>query len=279
GPLHNPANLLGIRACQKAMPGIPQIAVFDTAFHQTMPDYAYTYALPYEYYTEHHVRRYGFHGTSHRYVSAEAARILGMENSRIITCHCGNGSSIAAVKDGKCLDTTMGMTPLEGLPMGTRCGSIDPAIIDYIATKQNKSRKEIFRMLNNDSGIYGISGISSDFRDVEAEAAKGNYRAQLALDIFRYSVAKYIASYFVPLGGLDALVFTAGLGENSPELRECVVDYLACFGLNIDGEANKCRGRYADITGAGSSARVLVVPTNEELVIARDTREIIEQSR
>ena len=276
GPLHVPANLLGISACQKAMPGVPQVAVFDTAFHQTMPDFAYTYALPYRYYEEHHVRRYGFHGTSHRFVSAEAVRILGIENSRIITCHCGNGSSIAAIKDGKCLDTTMGMTPLEGLPMGTRCGSIDPAIIDFIATQEGKSHKEIFRILNNESGIYGVSGISSDFRDVEAEAESGNYRAQLSLDIFRYSVAKYIASYYVPLGGLDALVFTAGLGENSPELREAVVNELSCFGLKIDKEANKVRGgKFGDITGEGSTARILVIPTNEELVIARDTKEII----
>ena len=276
GPLHVPANLLGISACQKAMPGVPQVAVFDTAFHQTMPDFAYTYALPYRYYEEHHVRRYGFHGTSHRYVSDEAARILGIENSRIITCHCGNGSSIAAIKGGKCLDTTMGMTPLEGLPMGTRSGSIDPAVIDFIATHEGKTHKEVFHILNNESGIYGVSGVSSDFRDVEAKAQAGHYRAQLSLDIFRYSVAKYIASYYVPLGGLDALVFTAGLGENSPELREAVVNELSCFGLKIDKEANKVRGgKFGDITGEGSTARILVIPTNEELVIARDTKAII----
>ena len=276
GPLHNPANLMGIRACQNAMPGTPQVAVFDTAFHQTMPDFAYTYALPYEYYEEHHVRRYGFHGTSHRYVSDEAVRILGIDNSRIITCHCGNGSSISAIKNGKSIDTTMGMTPLEGLPMGTRCGSIDPAIIDFIATQEGKSHKEIFRILNNDSGLAGVSGVSSDSRDVEEAAENGHYRSQLALDIFRYDVAKYIASYYVPLGGLDALVFTAGLGENSPEMREAVIDHLSCFGLKLDKEANKVRGgKFGDITGEGSTARILVIPTNEELVIARDTKEII----
>lgn len=276
GPLHIPANLMGIRACHDLIPGVPQVAVFDTAFHQTMPDYAYTYAIPYEYYEKYNVRRYGFHGTSHRYVSAEADRILGKENTRVITCHCGNGSSIAAIKNGKCLDTTMGMTPLEGLLMGTRSGSIDPTIVEYISAVKGYTIDQIFHMLNHESGIYGISGISSDFRDVEAAAADGNYRAQLALDMFRYSVAKYIGSYVVPLGGLDALVFTAGLGENSPELREAVVDHLSGFGLKINKEANKVRGgKYADITGEGSTARVLVIPTNEELVIARDTMEIV----
>ena len=277
GPLHIPANLMGLRACQNAMPGTPQVAVFDTAFHQTMPNHAFTYALPYDYYETHHVRRYGFHGTSHGYVSKEAISLLGEENSsRLITCHCGNGSSVAAIKDGKCLDTSMGLTPLEGLPMGTRCGNIDPAIIDFIATQEGKSHKEIFHILNNESGLLGVSGLSSDSRDVEEAAENGHERSQLALDIFRYSLSKTIASYYVPLGGLDALVFTAGLGENSPVMREAVIDQLACFGLKIDLEANKVRGgKFGDITGEGSTARILVIPTNEELVIARDTKEIV----
>ena len=278
GPLHNPANLMGISACQEEMPGVKQVAVFDTAFHQTMPPHAYVYALPYEYYEKHNIRRYGFHGTSHSYVSAEAIKMLGNKpNSRIITCHCGNGASIAAVLDGKCLDTTMGLTPLEGLPMGTRSGSIDPAIIEFIAKRENISYEKIFDILNKESGIYGVSGISSDFRDVEAEAENGHFRSQLALDIFRYNVARAISSYFVTLGGVDAIVFTAGLGENSPELREEVSKHLACFGIKIDLEKNKARGKQVEISTPDSAIKVFIIPTNEELVIARDTKAIVEK--
>jgi len=278
GPLHNPANLMGIRACQAVMPGVPQVAVFDTAFHQTMPEKAYIYAIPYEYYEKYNVRRYGFHGTSHRYVSGEAIAMLGnIPNSRVITCHCGNGSSIAAVLDGKCVDTTMGLTPLEGLPMGTRSGSIDPAIIEFVANNEEMTREEIFEVLNKKSGIQGVSGVSSDFRDVEAKAAEGDHRSQLALDIFRYSVAKYVGSYMITLGGVDAIVFTAGLGENSPELREAVAEQLACFGVRIDAEKNKLRGKQVEISTPDSAIRVFVIPTNEELVIARDTNAIVEK--
>jgi len=277
GPLHNPANLMGIRACQKAMPGVKQVAVFDTAFHQTMPAHAYVYAIPYEYYTKYNLRRYGFHGTSHRYVSGEAIKLLGNKpNSRIITCHCGNGSSIAAVLDGKCIDTTMGLTPLEGLPMGTRSGSIDPAIVSYLSKKENISCDEVFGILNKKSGIFGVSGVSSDFRDVESAAENGDERSQLALDIFRYNVSKYIGSYLVALGGVDALVFTAGLGENSPELREEVTKQLAWYGIKIDLEKNKARGKLVEISTPDSSVPVYIIPTNEELVIARDTKAIVE---
>ncbi|MDR2615078.1 MAG: acetate kinase [Oscillospiraceae bacterium] len=282
GPLHNPANLMGINACRTKMPGVPQVAVFDTAFHQTMPEKAYTYAIPYSYYEKYNVRRYGFHGTSHRYISAEAIQMLGgrAEGTRVITCHLGNGSSIAAVKDGKCLDTSMGMTPLEGLPMGTRSGSIDPAIIEFVANHEGLTREEIFDVLNKSSGVLGISGVSSDFRDIESAAGdKTNplyHRAQLALDVFRYQVAKYIGSYFVTLGGADAIVFTAGLGENSADLREAVVAQLGGLGIKIDLEKNKARGKRLDITGDGSAVRVFVIPTNEELVIARDTKSIVE---
>ncbi|MDR0904764.1 MAG: acetate kinase [Oscillospiraceae bacterium] len=278
GPLHNPANLMGIRACQKVMPGVKQVAVFDTAFHQTMPEKAYIYAIPYEYYTKYNVRRYGFHGTSHRYVSGEAIKMLGgKKNSRIITCHLGNGSSIAAILDGKCVDTTMGLTPLEGLPMGTRSGSIDPAIIEFVANHEGLSREEIFDILNKKSGVLGISGVSSDFRDIEGAAHEGNHRAALSLDVFRYNVAKYIGSYFAVLGGADAIVFTAGLGENSAELRESVANQLSGFGVKIDAEKNKTRGKQIDISTPDSSVKVFIIPTNEELVIARDTKSIVEK--
>lgn len=278
GPLHNPANLMGIEACQKAMPNVPQIAVFDTAFHQTMPEHAYMYALPYRYYEEYGVRRYGFHGTSHRFVSGRALELLGIpeKGSKIITCHLGNGSSIAAVKDGKCIDTTMGLTPLEGLPMGTRSGSIDPAIVEFIANTENRTVTETMTILNKESGVLGISGISSDFRDIEEEAAKGNKRAQLALDFFYYHVIKYIGSYIAVMGGVDAIVFTAGVGENSPEGREHVIKSLSCFGLTIDSEANNFKGKEREISGPNSSARVFCIPTNEELVIARDTKTIVK---
>lgn len=276
GPLHNPANLMGIRACEEVMPGVPQVAVFDTAFHQTMPKSSYVYAIPYEYYEKYGVRRYGFHGTSHRYVSAQAIELLGgkAEGTKVITCHLGNGSSLAAVKDGKCFDTSMGLTPLEGVPMGTRSGSMDPAIVEFIANKEGISASETLTMLNKKSGVLGISGVSSDFRDLDEAAAKGNDRAQLALDIFAYNVKKYIGSYVAAMGGVDAIVFTAGLGENSAEMRASIASGLEYLGIEIDAEKNAKRGT-VDITGANSKVKVFVIPTNEELVIAMDTQAIV----
>ena len=276
GPLHNPANLMGIRACEEVMPGVPQVAVFDTAFHQTMPKSSYVYAIPYEYYEKYGVRRYGFHGTSHRYVSAQAIELLGgkAEGTKVITCHLGNGSSLAAVKDGKCFDTSMGLTPLEGVPMGTRSGSMDPAIVEFIANKEGISASETLTMLNKKSGVLGISGVSSDFRDLDEAAAKGNDRAQLALDIFAYNVKKYIGSYVAAMGGVDAIVFTAGLGENSAEMRASIASGLEYLGIEIDAEKNAKRGT-VDITGVNSKVKVFVIPTNEELVIAMDTQAIV----
>ncbi|MBQ3062445.1 MAG: acetate kinase [Clostridia bacterium] len=277
GPLHNPANLMGIEACAKVMPGVPQVAVFDTAFHQSMPKSSYMYAIPYEMYEKYGIRRYGFHGTSHRYVSAQAAELLGgAEGTKIITCHLGNGSSMAAVKDGKCFDTSMGLTPLEGVPMGTRSGSIDPAIVEVIANNEGMTPSQVLNMLNKKSGVMGLSGVSSDFRDLDNAAAEGNERAQLALDVFAYSVKKYIGSYAAALGGVDAIVFTAGLGENSPEMRAKIASGLEYMGVEIDAAKNAVRGT-VDITGANSKAKVFVIPTNEELVIAMDTQEIVSK--
>lgn len=276
GPLHNPANLMGIEACEKIMPDVPQVAVFDTAFHQTMPPKAYMYAIPYEYYEKYKIRRYGFHGTSHRFISARTLELLGHpENARVITCHLGNGSSIAAIKDGKCVDTSMGLTPLEGLPMGTRSGSIDPAIVGIISENEKLSAAEVVSILNKQSGVLAISGVSSDFRDIEDAVAKGNERAKLALEMFEYDIVKYVGSYIAALGGLDALVFAGGIGENGPETRESIVNQLHTFGLKIDAEKNKARGKEVDITGEGSSAKIFIVPTNEELMIARDTKNLI----
>jgi acetate kinase len=279
GPLHIPANLMGIRACQKVMPGVPQVAVFDTAFHQTMPKYAYVYPIPYVYYEKHGLRRYGFHGTSHRYISQKALEVLGIpeKGSRLITCHLGNGSSLAAVKDGKCIDTTMGLSPLEGLPMGTRSGSIDPAILEFMHDREGLSIHQILDVLNKESGVLGVSGVSSDFRDIEEAAEKGNERAKLALDIFDYDVKKYIGAYMAILGGVDALIFTAGLGENGPETRERILTGLAPIGITFDVEKNKFKGQQRDITGPDSKVKVLVIPTNEELVIARDTKDIVSK--
>ena len=276
GPLHNPANLMGIRACAEVMPGVPQVTVFDTAFHQTMPKSSYIYAIPYEYYEKYSVRRYGFHGTSHRYVSAQAIELLGgkAEGTKVITCHLGNGSSLAAVKDGKCFDTSMGLTPLEGVPMGTRSGSMDPAIVEFIANKEGISTSETLTMLNKKSGVLGISGVSSDFRDLDNAAAQGNERAELALEIFAYDVKKYIGSYVAAMNGVDAIVFTAGLGENSAEMRERITNGLDYLGIEIDKEKNAVRGT-VDITGKNSKVKVFVIPTNEELVIAMDTQEIV----
>ena len=277
GPLHNPANLAGIRACRDMMPGKPQVAVFDTGFHHTMPPKAFIYALPYEYYTKHAARRYGFHGTSHRYVSAEAAKLLGRENDpelRIVTCHLGNGSSFAAVKGGKCVDTSMGITPLEGIPMGTRSGSIDPALLEYIMGLENLDIHQMLNVLNKKSGMLGVSGVSSDFRDLWAAKDEGNERAALALDIFCYDGAKLVASYAAAMGGCDAIVFTAGVGENDNRARAGICSYLEFMGIKLDAEKNNVRGT-VDLSAPDSKVKILCIPTNEELVIARDTKALI----
>ena len=277
-PLHNPANLLGIRAVKSLMPGIPQVAVFDTSFHQTMPDYAYTYAIPYEYYTTYGVRRYGFHGTSHKFVSKRAAEFLGLDygNAKIITCHLGNGSSIAAVKDGRCIDTSMGFTPLEGLPMGTRCGSIDVSILPFIAEKEGLSPAGVEKMLNKKSGLLGISGVSSDCRDIEEAAAAGNPRASLAQNILCYQIKKIVGSYAAALGGVDAIVFTGGIGENSAPTRHDVCQGLEFLGVEIDDDVNvTIHGKDALISKPSAKVKVAVIATNEELVIARDTMNIV----
>ena len=276
GPLHNPANLMGIRACQAAMPGKPQVAVFDTAFHMTMPPKAYIYAIPYEYYEKDDVRRYGFHGTSHRYVSARAIELLGNpEHSRIICCHLGNGSSLSAVVDGKCVDTSMGLGPLAGFPMGTRSGDIDATIMEYLMGRYGYDIKEMLNILNKKSGVLGISGVSSDFRDIEAAADEGNERAALALDKFNYEVRKFIGAYAAAMGGVDAIVFTAGVGENSAANRMAIASGLEFMGVKMDPEANKVRGKEAVISAPDSKVKVLLIPTDEELMIARDTRDIV----
>ncbi len=274
GPLHNPANLIGINACTSALPGVPQVAVFDTAFHQTMPDYAYTYPIPYEYAQKHKIRKYGFHGTSHRYVSKRAYEILGNDHLKLITCHLGNGSSIAAVKDGKCIDTSMGLTPLDGLEMGTRSGTVDPAVVKFLVDNEGLTVDEVDTILNKKSGVLGVSGISSDFRDVEEAADAGNERAKLALDIFYYRVICTIGSYVAALGGVDAIVFTAGVGENSAPGRERTMEGLKYLGVTIDKEANDTRGTETLISGKDSKVKVLIIPTNEELMIALDTVEL-----
>ena len=272
-PLHNPANLIGINACKELMPGVPMVAVFDTAFHQTMPEKAYLYGLPYEYYENYKVRRYGFHGTSHSFVSKETARFLGMdlENSKIIVCHLGNGASISAVKDGKCVDTSMGLTPLEGLVMGTRSGDIDPAIMEYIAKKEDLDIAGVMNVLNNKSGLEGISGLSSDFRDLTAGAKEGNKRAIAAIEVFCYRVAKYVGSYVAAMNGVDAIAFTAGIGENVGLVREKVCSYLGYLGITLDAEANAKSGDNCVISAADSKVKVAVIPTNEELAICRET--------
>ena len=277
GPLHNPANLMGIEACQKVMAGTPQVAVFDTAFHMTMPEKAYTYAIPYEYYEKDKVRRYGFHGTSHRYVSARAADMLGKpaKDLRIITCHLGNGSSLAAVKGGKCVDTTMGLGPLAGFPMGTRSGDIDATIMEYLMGRYGYDIKEMLNILNKKSGVLGISGVSSDFRDIGAAAEAGNHRAQWALDVFYYSVKKYIGAYAAAMGGVDAIVFTAGVGENDAAARMAIASGLEYMGVKMDEDANNIRGKEAVISAPDSKVQVLLIPTNEELMIAMDTAEIV----
>ena len=272
-PLHNPANLIGINACKELMPGVPMVAVFDTAFHQTMPEKAYLYGLPYEYYENYKVRRYGFHGTSHSFVSKETARFLGMDlkNSKIIVCHLGNGASISAVKDGKCVDTSMGLTPLEGLVMGTRSGDIDPAIMEYTAKKEDLDIAGVMNVLNKKSGLEGISGLSSDFRDLTAGAKEGNKRAIAAIEVFCYRVAKYVGSYVAAMNGVDAIAFTAGIGENVGLVREKVCSYLGYLGITLDAEANAKSGDDCVISAADSKVKVAVIPTNEELAICRET--------
>ncbi len=275
-PLHNPPNLHGIQACMELLPDVPQVAVFDTAFHQTMPKTAFLYGLPYEMYVKYGLRRYGFHGTSHRYVAQKAAEMMGehMSDLRIITCHLGNGASLTAIKYGKSVDTSMGYTPLEGLIMGTRSGEIDPAIIPFLMEKENMDAQQIDNFLNRRSGILGISGLSSDFRDLEAAANNGDERSQLAIDVFAYKVKKYIGGYVAAMGGVDAIVFTAGLGENSPFMREKICNGLEYLGTRIDPELNKIRGKAREISIKRAKTKIFVVPTNEELVIARDTKRI-----
>lgn len=272
-PLHNPANLIGINACKALMPNVPMAAVFDTAFHQTMPAKAYLYGLPYEYYENYKIRKYGFHGTSHSYVSNRAMEIAGLDkdNSKVIVCHLGNGASITAVLNGKSVDTSMGLTPLEGLIMGTRSGNLDPAIIEFIAKKENLTLDEVMNVLNKKSGVYGISGISSDFRDIEAAADEGNKRAELAIEVFAYRVARYIGSYAAAMNGVDAIAFTAGLGENDKVVRKDVLSYLEFLGIKVDEEKNSIRGKETIISTADSKVKALVIPTNEELAICRET--------
>lgn len=278
GPLHNPANLTGIQACQQLMPGVPQVAVFDTGFHQTMPDYAYMYALPYEYYEKYGIRRYGFHGTSHRYVSQRAAAMLGRPASelKIVTCHLGNGSSIAAVDGGKCLDTTMGVTPLEGIMMGTRCGSIDPAIIPILMKNEPElTAQDIDTIMNKKSGMLGIAG-TSDNRTIEQRAKEGDARAQLVESMLCHQLTKYIGGFAAAMGGIDAVVFTGGIGENNPHYRTRVAAKLAFLGTAVDEEKNKLRGEEVDISTPDSKLKLLVIPTNEELMIAKDTYELVK---
>ena len=272
-PLHNPANLIGIEACESLMPGTPQVVVFDTAFHQTMPEKAYMYGLPYEYYEKYKVRRYGFHGTSHSFVSKRVAEIVGKpyNATKTIVCHLGNGASVSAVLNGESVDTSMGLTPLEGLVMGTRSGDIDPAIMEFIAKKENLDIAGIMNVLNKKSGVEGVSGVSSDFRDLEAAAKAGNKRAELAIDVFAYRVAKYVGAYTAAMNGVDNIVFTAGIGENAIPVREKVVSYLGYLGVTLDKEANGVRGEEIVISTPDSKVKVAVIPTNEELAIARET--------
>ena len=277
-PLHNPANLIGIRVCSELMPNVPQVGVFDTAFHQTMPAKAYLYGLPIEYYKNYKVRRYGFHGTSHSFVSKRAVEFLGLDkdNSKVIVCHLGNGSSISAVQNGKCVDTTMGLTPLEGVVMGTRSGSIDPAIVEYIAKKENLDLAGVMNVLNKKSGLQGMSGVSSDMRDLRAAAAEGNEDAKNAIEVLCYGIAKYVGGYVAAMNGVDAIVFTAGIGENVGMIREKVCSYLGYLGVTIDDKANEAMGEEVVISGADSKVKVAVIPTNEELAICRDTVALVK---
>lgn len=278
-PLHNPPNIIGINACKAIMPGVPQVGVFDTAFHQTMPAKAFMYGLPYELYKEDHIRRYGFHGTSHRYVAGEVAKVMGVpvEKLRIINCHLGNGSSLAAIKYGKCVDTTMGFTPLAGVLMGTRCGDIDPAIVLNVMDNHHLSTKEMDTLMNKKSGVLGISGVSSDFRDLGQAAAEGNERAQLALDMFHYQVRKEIGAFAAAMGGVDVIAFTAGVGENGIEDRAAIAEGLEYLGAKLDPQRNNVRGKDALISTDDSTVKMYVIPTNEEIMIARDTKDIVSK--
>ena len=279
GPLHNPANLMGIRACQAIMPATPQVAVFDTAFHMTMPPKAYRYAIPTEYFENDDIRRYGFHGTSHKYVARRTAELVGKKEFKMINCHLGNGSSLAAIKDGKCQDTSMGLSPLAGVPMGTRSGDIDACVVQFICNKYGMSVDECLNMLNKKSGVLAISGVSSDFRDLEDGDAAGNENCTLALEKFFYEVAKYIGAYTAALNGIDVLTFTAGVGEDGPETRAAICSYLGFMGVKIDPELNNCRGKERCISTPDSSVQVWVVPTNEELMIAQDTAELVKAAK
>ncbi len=278
-PLHNPANLIGIRACQELMPNTPMVGVFDTAFHQTMPEKAYIYGLPYRYYKDYKVRRYGFHGTSHSFVSKRMAEFLGKDvnDMKIIVCHLGNGASISAVDHGKSVDTSMGLTPLEGLIMGTRSGDIDPSIMEFIAKKENLDIDGVMKVLNKESGVYGISGLSSDFRDLEAGAKEGNEYAKRALNVYNYRVAKYFGAYIAAMNGVDAIAFTAGLGENDGVVRAEICSYFGYMGIELDEEANSCRGEDKVISTPASKVTVCVIPTNEELAIARETLALVSK--
>ena len=279
GPLHNPANLMGIRACQAVMPSTRQVAVFDTAFHMTMPPVAYRYAIPTEYYKNDSIRRYGFHGTSHKYVTKRAIELMGRKDIKLVNCHLGNGSSLSAVKDGKCQDTSMGLTPLAGVPMGTRSGDLDAAVVQFVMNKYGMSADECLNMLNKKSGVLALSGISSDFRDIEEGAEAGNADCTLALDKFAYEVRKYIGSYAAALGGLDCLVFTAGVGENSASMRARICQNLEYLGVKLDPEKNNVRGKEAIISADDSKVTVWVIPTNEELMIAQDTAELVNAAK
>ena len=276
GPLHNPANLIGIEACEAAMPGKPNVAVFDTAFGMKIPEKAAMYAIPYEYYEKYSIRRYGFHGTSHMFVSGETLKCLGKDDAKVIVCHLGNGASISASIGGKCVDTSMGLTPLEGLIMGTRSGDLDPAVLQFICNHENIDINEMLNILNKKSGVLGMSGVSSDFRDVRAAADEGNERAIMALDAYRYRVAKYIGSYTAAMNGVDAITFTAGVGENDTQMREEICEYLGYLGVKIDKEKNaQARGVASEISTEDSKVKVYVIPTNEELAIARETKALV----
>lgn len=279
GPLHNPANLMGIEACEAAMPGTPNVAVFDTAFGMAMPEKAYTYAIPHEYYEKYGIRRYGFHGTSHKFVSAEAIKFGGLdpETAKVIVCHLGNGASVSASIGGKCVDTSMGLTPLEGLIMGTRSGDVDPAVLQFIMNKEGLDINEMLNILNKKSGVYGMTnGVSSDFRDIEKAKAEGNHLAEVALDAFIYRVAKYIGAYAAAMNGVDAIAFTAGVGENDKAGRKAICSYLGFMGVEIDDEANNIRGEERVISSANSKVKVMLIPTNEELAIARETLDLVK---
>ena len=279
GPLHNPANLMGIRACQAVMPHTPQVAVFDTAFHMTMPAKAYRYAIPTEYFKNDDIRRYGFHGTSHKYIARRAAEIMGTKDFKMVNCHLGNGSSLSAVKNGECQDTSMGLSPLAGVPMGTRSGDIDACVVQFICNKYGMSVDDCLTMLNKKSGVLAISGVSSDFRDLEAGANEGNEDCQLALDKFCYEVAKYVGSYAAALNGIDVLTFTAGVGENGPTTRAAICEYLGFMGVKLDPEKNNVRGKETLISTPDSKVQVWVIPTNEELMIAQDTAELVNAAK